>query len=180
MKINIIGLPASGKTTLATRLLTDYSLPCLNLDLHVFKTVGKHHRIRISSDVYLGTVKKFMKKRHWVIEGIYPIDEVMQKADIIIVMHRSFPKLLYLQWLRYCTDPIQREEYGFISNLKLSQFIYNLYFNKIGITVYDSIEPLLNKDIEKKLRKYKKKVKKVTSKKDIEHIIAHIEKKLRA
>ena len=176
MKINIIGLPASGKTTLAASISHIYSLPCLNLDTLVFETVHKHQRVRVSSDEYLQTVKKFMYKRQWVIEGIYPIDEVLQKADVVIWMHRSFPKLLYLQWFRYCTDRQQRQEYGFISNVKLSKFIYNLYFNLIGITVYDRQKPMTIQDIKKKLRGYKNKLRVLSSEKEIEKFLEQIKK----
>lgn len=168
MKINIIGLPASGKTTLAAQLSSATSFPCLNLDTLVFRTVKKHQRVRVSSDVYIQTIEKFIKQKHWIVEGIYPIDKVLEQADLIIVMRRSFLTLLYLQWLRYCTDSQQRKEYGFISNVKLSWFIYHLYFNKMGITVYDNKKPLKVKDINKKIKKFRKKILFVKSNRDIE------------
>ncbi len=158
MKINIIGLPASGKTTLAANLTKTYSLPCLNLDTHIFKLVKKKRRVRVSSDTYLKTIKRFMKRKNWIIEGIYTFDEVIKEADIIIFVERSFSKLIYLQWKRFFTNKSQRLEYGFISNLKLSWFIYNLYFNKVGVAVYDNQKPLTISDIHTKLSKYKKKV----------------------
>lgn len=158
MKINIIGLPASGKTTLATNLTKAYSIPCLNLDTHVFKMLKKKKRVRVPSDTYLKTVMNFMNKKSWIIEGIYTFDEVIKKADVIIFIERSFSRLIYLQWRRFFTDSNQRREYGFISNIKLSWFIYNLYFNKVGVAVYDNKEPLTLFDIRQKLSKYKKKV----------------------
>lgn len=177
MKINIIGLPASGKTTLATNLTNKYSIPCLNLDTHVFKMLKKKKRVRVPSDTYLKTVVKFMRKKSWIIEGIYTFDEVIKEADIIIFIERSFIRLIYLQWRRFFSDPTQRKEYGFISNLKLSWFIYNLYFNKVGIAVYDNKEPLTLADIRLKLSKYKKKVRNMHTGYEMNKFVVDLSKK---
>lgn len=128
MRVNIIGPSASGKTTLAKKISSLHSLEHLDLDYVRFEFLGPKKRRKISRSVYMKKVREVISKPNWVIEGINPIIEVFKMADLVIWLKPKFHMALFRQWKRYFTDPRQRYEHGFISNIKLSRYIIRQYF----------------------------------------------------
>jgi adenylate kinase family enzyme len=135
MKICIIGPSCVGKTTLAKGLSKSLGFKHIDLD-------------KVFIDVpYLSEYKKFRyfdekdcndkikdilvrNKKDWIIEGVYPVVDVIEKADVILYLRKFFLIPLALQWRRYFTDIGQRQNFGFVNNLILSFDILRQYFGQ--------------------------------------------------
>lgn len=153
MRVVIIGLSSSGKTTFAAEIASILSIPCLHLDDIVFNFYGNKKRTRVASEIYIPRIKKFSSKKNWIIEGMFPFTFLFEKADIIIWMHPSLTRILLQQWKRYLTDPDQRRRFGFISNVKLSRFSIDIRLNRMGITFEDNKPRITLRELEEMLTK---------------------------
>ncbi|MBU1931621.1 hypothetical protein KJ965_02850 [Patescibacteria group bacterium] len=91
MKISIIGSSGSGKTYLARKLSEKYKIKHSNLDYVFFKHVVDKSRIELSEKEWKKNLDKLLEKDSWIIEGVNPLVEVLEKADKII----GLSKLLY-------------------------------------------------------------------------------------
>lgn len=174
VRIAIIGLPGCGKTTLARLLSAEYSIDCLDLDTIVFRHLSNRKRERLPSSTYIAQIIKFARKKQWIIEGIYPIDAVFQQADIIVWLKMPLLRTLWGQWKRYIKDPQQRQGYGFISNLKLSFFIFNLFLDRQAITVMDDRPKIRLKDFPTVMKPYRKKIRILTTNKQLASFLSHL------
>lgn len=83
-KILIIGNGASGKSTLSKHLSNLLNVPLLHLDSVYWLKDWMHN----NPDVFTKTVRDFMKKDKWIIEGtpLYDIENRIKNADTIILM----------------------------------------------------------------------------------------------
>ncbi len=160
MKINIIGPSCVGKTTLAKYLEKKYELSNLDLDLIMIDHEKKNGVGEISfqkRDKYLPDIKGFMNKnKDWVIEGVYPVKEIFDEADVIIFIKLFFLIPIVRQWKRYFTDEYQRKTYGFLSNITyLTPDIVRQYFfvNKNKIDINNPLDFSVGK-CQEVLRKY--------------------------
>jgi adenylate kinase family enzyme len=130
MRISLIGPSASGKTTLARKIATRYGLKNFNLDNLLFRKVNNKKRISVSKEESLVIIDKISSGKNWVIEGLHPFDLIFERADLIIWLKPSFLTCIYRQWKRFFTDINQRRDYGFISNVKLSIYIFRQFFEE--------------------------------------------------
>ena len=156
MKINIIGPSGSGKTHLAKLLSEKYKVLNVNLDEVLFIKLSGKKRKEANKDRYLKKLKNIFKKKEWIIEGLQPIKEVLDEAETIIWLRPPFYISLYQQWKRYFNDKEQRENYGFLNNLKLSRYILRQYFGKP--TLITNPKKTWIKSAGKELRKYEDKL----------------------
>ncbi len=155
MKISIVGLAGSGKTTLAKRLMQKYGIEHLNLDYVIYKPIpGTHKRTRQSYEEYTGIVNKFIVKDNWIVEGLFPFRQVLEKADKIVWIKPHLATILFRQWKRYFTDPIQRKEHGLINNFRLSKDMFMLYFGKKGRYLTENLKLETVKEITELLKPY--------------------------
>lgn len=85
MLINVIGLPGSGKTTLAKEISRKFNLEPIGLDDIFYEQIPdrKEHR-ELTPKEYRVKLRGVLKKNNLVIEGLYPITEVLEKADLIV------------------------------------------------------------------------------------------------
>lgn len=159
MRLFIIGLPASGKTTLAARLSRQHSWPHLDLDaLFVEQAPGSQRRVRRSLEECETMIEAVMRKESWIIEGIYPVEAAIAQADLVIWLRYHLLVSLYRQWKRFITDGSQRRNHGVIGNLKLSKFVIRLVQNETGVRVKADRAKVTVKEIEQILKRYNTKL----------------------
>ncbi len=97
MRIYIIGVSGSGKTTLGSKLGYLYSWPVYNLDAMAVDASGNILPVsEILRKMNLGT-------EHWVVEGEFVLQEVLQRADRIIWLKTNITRTVIQLWKRYFT-----------------------------------------------------------------------------
>jgi ABC-type phosphate/phosphonate transport system ATPase subunit len=136
MKIYIVGLAGSGKTTLARRLAGILRIPHLDLDNLLMQSLpnGKNVR-RFYEDAEL-EITEYCKQESWIIEGVYIIDRLYAWSDVTIYLHPSVWRCLYRQWCRLKTDKAQQELYGWFSNIQMAFNTLGRELGLIGVLVY--------------------------------------------
>ena len=138
MRLYIIGLPGSGKTTLAKKLAAKQNLTHYELDqlFHQFEN-NKYTRLYFE-DFGSTLIPTLTKDNQWVVEGVYPISEICLVADNVIYIQESTFICIYRQWRRYFTDPAQRDRtrFGVFTNIGLTLMIIGASLNIWGIKVY--------------------------------------------
>ncbi len=159
MKINIIGPSGSGKTTLSKKLSQTLNIEPINLDYVFFRHAKDKQREEITEKEWRQNLNSKLKTNNWIIEGVNPIIEVMDNADLIIYLRPSLKTALFRQWKRYVTDPKQRKEHGFKNNLKLSQYLVKQYKEEDDPEKYEDLKYVRVRKLDKLTEKYKNKVK---------------------
>ena len=97
MRINIIGPSGSGKTTLSKWLAKKERIKSINLDKK-FIDLRRSNRKKF---VFLDQIKidknidECISGKDWIIEGIYPIDKVLQASDFIVFVK---PPMIVSLW----------------------------------------------------------------------------------
>jgi len=132
MKISIIGPCGGGKSTLARIIADKYGLVYFDLDdMFVdYTNITEKNVPMYSQSKVLKDLNKAFNEKRWIMEGIYNVDLIFEKADLIILVKQPIWQTIIWQWKRYFTDPVERKRFGFKHNLILSQIIINQYLNK--------------------------------------------------
>lgn len=94
MRISVIGLPASGKSTLARRLSAKLGVPHIQLDEFWFRAGG--HKLRGNDNVDREPIRKYVRdnalkqitQEAWVSDGFYSRlqPEIADRADFVIFL----------------------------------------------------------------------------------------------
>lgn len=99
-KITILGVPASGKTTLANKLGEKLNIPVTHLDKIFWEEKGG-----IKQDVFVSQLEEVMKSERWIIEGSMPrsktLDMRLANADTIILFDVPLLLILWRQTKRF-------------------------------------------------------------------------------
>jgi len=131
MKINkifILGITASGKTTLAKKISKKTNLTHYGLDWIVYK---KNWEIKHNEKTRDKKLKEIIKKKKWIIEGAYKDDwilPVIKNADLIILL--QFPRHILMKrvFTRYIKNKINkknRSKNNFKGMLGLLKYSYS-------------------------------------------------------
>lgn len=184
MKIYIVGPSCVGKTTLARKIAKKLDLYHLDLDLIFWEvSINKGGQISLKfkeKRKYEEDIRKFLKEKgeNWIVEGVYCVEEIMKKADVIIYLRLPFVVPLFRQWKRYLTDKFQRERYGFKSNLTyLMPDIWKQYLSDRGCDDLNNPLVFSNRKTEKIIADLAaSKIKKVFSGSEAEKLVKSLKK----
>lgn len=99
-KISILGVTASGKTTLANKIAEKLYIPVTHLDKIFWKEKGG-----IKQDLFVAELEEVMKSERWIIEGSMPrsktLDMRLSNADTIIFYDIPLWLVLWRQTKRF-------------------------------------------------------------------------------
>lgn len=94
-KILIIGAGGSGKTTLGKDISKILHIESKSIDDLRY---SKDFKFRFSDKRAKNNLKNFLRKRKWILDGIYAEDYIIpafRKADLIIILKSNRLKLIY-------------------------------------------------------------------------------------
>ena len=122
MRIDVIGLPASGKSTFAQSLANKYSIPHVHLDQFWFESGGKQGRLQTPN---LEQVREQVRKKtleategeSWVSDGTYlhVQDILAEKADTIIFLNIPLHTRLWAHFKRVFMEPKKYQHHNQLS-----------------------------------------------------------------
>lgn len=124
MKIYIIGIVASGKTSLAKMLTRHYDIPSYEVDVIVHPRDGKIQK-RYHED-QVAYMKTLDQAGDWLVEGTYrkSCDYLLDQADLIVFLDPP----LWLRRLRiltrYMKQQLKIEKCHYESNLTMLKAMY--------------------------------------------------------
>jgi adenylate kinase family enzyme len=99
-KITILGLTASGKTTLAHKMSQKLGIPVTHLDKIFWREKGG-----IKQDIFVDDLQEVMKADRWIIEGSMPRSKTLpmrlENADTIILYDMPLWHVLWRQTKRF-------------------------------------------------------------------------------
>lgn len=99
-RIAIIGVSASGKSTLVHHLKKHLSLPIYHMDSFIWQNGWKNPK---TNDQIISHTLEIVNRSEWILEGylgyIYGTDERLKNASFVIVLNYSRPRLFY-QYLK--------------------------------------------------------------------------------
>ena len=180
MRINIIGPSCVGKTYLAKKISTVVDWPSIDLDrIFINQKLLKKNKtfVYVSPKEYHKKINQVLDKKNWIIEGVYPVKEVMELADKIVFIKFNLGKSLYWQWRRYLTDSNQRKDYGFWNNVCLSKDIIRQYLSWVTNNIDDPTIFTLRKQ-EKLTRRYFDKVIRIDNDNDTNDFMSGLSRKI--
>lgn len=124
MKIYIVGIVASGKTTLAKGLSEKIKIPRFELDsiIHDDENNGQKR----SLEEQLQIIYEINKKEDWIIEGTHRknLDELFILADKIIYLDIPLYKRRLRILKRYIKQKIRLEKCSYNSNIEMLKMMY--------------------------------------------------------
>lgn len=157
-KIFIVGIVASGKTTLAKQLSKIRGIPWYELDcvVHNDSPIGRHKRTK---EEQLSVIEEIDARGQWIFEGTdrssYQCLYVM--ADWVIFMDTPLWKRRMRIFTRYCRQKIGLESCHYRSDLAMLKRMYQ----------WTSEFEHNRAQFEAKLRQYADKVIRVTNRRDL-------------
>ena len=164
MKIHIIGCSGSGKTYLAKVLSQKYNIPHFDLDDIQWDNQAKGYGVKRSVAERNVLLQEILAHDEWIIEGVYYswVQQSFEEVDKIYVL--DMPGYLYKS--RIIIRSIKRK-LGIESAKKETwKSVYNL------IKWTDTFQNKNLLEIKEILKKYDQKVIWISSKKEIDKIIA--------
>lgn len=163
MKLDIIGSVASGKTTLARKLSTQYQIPFYEKDNIVWERTPDGDKRRNPEDRDQ-MFRQILAQEHWIVEGS-PRDILQESfacCDYIILLDiNTFTRLfrVFRRWLRQRTG---RESYNSRPTLRF------LYANLLWVAEFNQKRT----QIISSLSAYGEKLKRFNDEKDVLNFVA--------
>lgn len=124
-KIYIVGIVASGKTTLAKRLSEQLNISYYELDCIVWHKTNTE-KFKRTSEQQVEVIKNINSVGDWIIEGTYreSCHCLFDMADRIIFLDTPLWKRKYRILLRYIKQQLGIEKCHYKSNLKMLKLMY--------------------------------------------------------
>jgi len=138
MRIDIVGLPASGKSTLAAAISKKLSIPHIHLDRFWFENGGRQGRHdtpnleEVKAKVRLQALEA-MKTDSWVSDGVYmnAQKDIAARADVIIFLDIPLSAQLVNHARRAFFEPKRHAELGLWDEITFfREIIRRQYANK--------------------------------------------------
>jgi adenylate kinase family enzyme len=124
-KIYIVGIVASGKTTLAKKLSKQSNIPYYELDcvIHHKTALGRYKR---TPEQQVEVLKSIDHEEDWIIEGTYreSCHCLLDMADKIIFLDTPLWKRNYRIFLRYIKQRLRLEKCHYKSDFKMLKLMY--------------------------------------------------------
>lgn len=120
-RIFVSGCVGVGKTTFAKKLSEKLKFPLIMVDFIVCDEDWKRRRLKDRDKI----VKKILKKKNWIIEGVHTSDwilPILKKTDLIIYLDYNKKTIYKRIFKRYKEGKLEKSAYG-----KLSSLVYLLY-----------------------------------------------------
>lgn len=119
-RIDIVGLPASGKSTLAAAISKKLSIPHIHLDKFWFESGGKQGRhdtpnIELVKEKVKEKALKAIEGESWVSDGVYlnVQNELVKHADVILFLDIPLFERLWNHYRRAFFEPKRHSNLGF-------------------------------------------------------------------
>jgi len=158
MKLLIVGIVASGKTTLAKRLSKEYDIKYYEIDKIVYDRENNKRNVLDQNEI----VKFILNQNDWIIEGVlrknlyYLLDEASQIIYIDIPIQIRKRRI----FIRYIKQKLHIEKSDYKPNLEMLKMMYK-WTDKYEVE---------KTDFEKVLNKYNKKIIKLNTVNEIKKI----------
>lgn len=125
MKVFIMGIVASGKTTYAKELSKQKGFPFVELDTVVYHNV-EGERIKRTPDEQVHVIHQMDAKGSWIAEGVYrpSYHILLDMADIIIWLDPPLWKRKYRILSRHVKQVIGLEECAYKPDFQMLQNMY--------------------------------------------------------
>lgn len=124
-KIYIVGIVASGKTTLSKQISRKLNIPCFELDsiVHDRPDEGRGKR---TPEQQLEVIKEIDESGDWIIEGTYrkSCHKLFDMADHIIFLDTPLRKRKYRIFLRFIKQQLHLEKCNYKSDIKMLKAMY--------------------------------------------------------
>lgn len=123
MKILIIGIVASGKTTLAKRLSKELNYNYYEIDSIVHDDINKRKRTPKEQEKILN---KICKNKNWIIEGTLRTNlyNILNKSDQIIYLDIPLKIRKKRIFIRYIKQKLKIEKCNYKPSIKLLKMMY--------------------------------------------------------
>ena len=123
MKILIIGIVASGKTTLAKRLSKELNYNYYEIDSIVHDDINKRKRTPKEQEKILN---KIYKNKNWIIEGTLRTNlyNILNKSDQIIYLDIPLKIRKKRILIRYIKQKLKIEKCNYKPSIKLLKMMY--------------------------------------------------------
>ncbi len=124
-KILIIGIVASGKTTLARKLSNQINIPWFELD-YIVRQVTEFGRYKRTPEEQVEAIIDIDNNGSWIFEGIYRESYhcLLDMADTIIFLDTPLWKRKIRIFLRFVKQITGIEKCHYNSNLKMLRMMY--------------------------------------------------------
>ena len=117
MKVLIIGIVASGKSTLSKRLSSMYNIDRYEIDEVVYDTSNNKRSIEEQEKIF----KKINKNKDWIIEGVLRkhLDYLLEWSDKIIILDIPIRVRKYRIIKRYIKQKLGIEKSGYKPSINM-------------------------------------------------------------
>jgi adenylate kinase family enzyme len=124
-KIFIIGIVASGKTTLAKKLSNNYKIPWYELDNIVHNKIENSRRKRTNDELF-DYIKEINEKGEWIFEGVYreSYHYLLDMAEEILFLDPPLWKRKVRILLRHVKQNLGIEKCEYKPDLKMLKMMY--------------------------------------------------------
>ena len=125
MKIYIIGIVASGKTSISKMLSQELGIARYEVDVIVHPVInGK--RLKRSTSEQIDEILRIDKEDNWIIEGTYreSCQELLKRADLIVFLDPPLKVRKRRILTRFIKQQLKVEQCHYTSNLQMLKMMY--------------------------------------------------------
>ena len=124
-KIFIVGIVASGKTTLARALSLQTGIPWYELDAIVHKRVGSE-REKQSPEEQMREINRIDAQGQWIFEGVFrdSYRDILDMADVVIFLDPPLRKRRYRIFVRHIKQMLKLEACEYKPDVHMLRLMY--------------------------------------------------------